>query len=103
MMYKKSSGPITSTVKSVFGAGKSLYDVLSNLAWLAAPTSAIIATIGGVRALRPEAVSKVAPELALNATLKESLAQSIREREHEMKKELAAADFNKIKKHDRFI
>lgn len=102
-MNKEAGDPLTSVAKSVFGAGKSIYDAMANLAWLAVPTAAIIATAGGVRALRPEAVAKVAPELALNATLKESLAQSIRARESEMKKELAAADFNSLKKHDRFI
>ena len=101
-MDKKADG-IGSILKDVFGVGKDVYGGLSNLLWVSAPTAAVAAILGGVRALRPEAVADNADKLLLNENLKASLAQSIRSRENILKQNDAINSYNNVRRHDRFI
>lgn len=94
---------IGSYISGTFNAGKGVYEALSNLMWLAAPTAAALATIGGVKALKPEAVAKNADKLLLNEALKSSLARSIREREIALKSNEYKDAYNDVRRHDRFI
>ena len=99
----KEAGTFGDFIKGIYSAGSDVYKGLANLTWLTVPAAAILATVGGVRALRPEAVAENSDKLLVNETLKASLAKSIREREEALRRADSATAYNNIRRHDRFI
>lgn len=95
-------GPL---VKSFMGAAGKATGGLSRealaIAAMALPSLSIGSAYLLARAASPEAVAKNAPEYAINALEKESLAQSLRDLEDQ--KLAAELDKTKRKFHDRFV
>lgn len=101
-------------VKDIFGAGakvadtsfelgRDLYKHLDKLAWLLVPGAGVLATMGAIRTLTPEAVANTSDKYVINEALKSSLAESIRRQEMIQRELEAEKAYSDLRKHDRFV
>ena len=90
-------------VSNIAGGAKTGYEGLEKLMWYSVPTFAVLASLGAVRTLKPEAVAKNADKLVLQDALLSSLAKSQRRYEQMAKDNKYAEDYNNVRRHDRFI